>query len=387
MKLSDILKRSNGIPEQRDRLLSISDPALAELFGATPSIAGINVSESSSLGLTAVYRSVSLIAGTIASLPLKTYRTLQDDSREGVSSFLDEPAGPNSLTPMEWKELVTIHLLLHGNAYLLHMYNQAGAIIGLQPIHPFAVSVEMTEGGKLYTVQMADGTNRKYTTFDLTHIMGMSADGITGLSPIQMTRTAIATGIAGDKAAAKMFANGMMTGGFVSMPDLKEEQAEQIKLTFSRLKGTDHAGELAVVNSALQFHPWTMNPADAQFIESRTHQITEVARIFGVPKVLLAEDGASTWGTGIANLIQGWQSFTLLPITTRIEQRLSRLLAKPRYCEFEWGGLLRPTQREKIENIKLEIEAGVLTQDEGRKLLNREPLPQQQGNLDAKPAL
>lgn len=378
MKLSDILKRSNGVVEERS--ISISDPALAELFGLTPSIAGINVSESSSLGLTAVYRSVSLISGTIASLPLKSYRTLADDSRERVNSFLDEPAGPNSLTSFEWKELLTIHLLLHGNAYLLHMYNGAGAIIGLQPIHPFAVSVEMTDVGRIYTVQMADGTSRKYSGLDLTHIMGMSLDGIKGVSPITYTRTALATGIAGDKAAAKMFANGMMTGGFVSIPEMTQEQGEEIKLMLSKLQGTDHTGEIAVVNAPLNFSPWTMNPADAQFIESRTHQIEEVARIFGVPKVLLAQDGASTWGSGIAELLRGWQRFNLLAITKRIEERLSLLLAKPRYCEFDYAGLLQPTQSEMIANMKAEIEAGLLTVNEGRKLLNREPLPEGTAN-------
>lgn len=54
-------------PQQQQRSSwSISDPAIVELLGTgSPNLAGIAVGEQSVLGLAAVYRAVSLIAGTI----------------------------------------------------------------------------------------------------------------------------------------------------------------------------------------------------------------------------------------------------------------------------------------------------------------------------------
>ena len=125
--------------EQRS-LISVSDPALAAWFGATPGYSGVIVGESTALSLSAVWRAVSLISGTIAQLPLRTLRDV-DGTRTRVNSFLDNPGGPDGPTPFEWTETVLVHLLLHGNAFLAHVYNGGGAIVALVPVHPLCVSV------------------------------------------------------------------------------------------------------------------------------------------------------------------------------------------------------------------------------------------------------
>lgn len=351
---------------------SIGDPALAEYLGmGGTSYAGVAVTETSALGLTAVYRAVSIISGTIAGLPLKSYRD-GSDGRQEVGSFLDNPGG-TQFTPFEWTELVLVHLLLHGNAYLLHVYNGAGGIVELYPIHPGLVHVEADQQfGKIFKVMGSDGETREYTPEDLTHIPALGTDGLVGLSPICVARNALGTGIAGDQAAARMFGNGMMLGGMItSEEELSKEDAESILVGLkSKLSSSKNAGDWPFINKNLKFTPWTVPAKDAQFLESREHQITEVARIFGVPAVLLAEDGASTWGSGIAELIRGMQKFTLRPWTSRIEQHLSRLLPAPRFVEFEYKSLLQGTPAEEVELLARQVETGLLTLNEARAIMN-----------------
>lgn len=377
-----IARFTNPVPaESRSASYSIGDPALAEFLGlGAGSAAGQTVTESTSLGLTAVYRSVNIIAGTIASLPLKSYRTLDDGSRERVSSFLDDPGGSSGITPFEWVETILAHLLLHGNAYLLKERNEGGALIGLRPIHPRAVS--LTEDPsyperKRFTVAMENGEPRDFSVANIEHIPGLSTDGLKGLSPLTIARNAIGTGLAGDVAAGRMFKNGLLISGLVHGDEnLSPEQADQIKAGIRKASaGAENAGDILVVNRDLKFDKWSMTAEDAQFIESRGFQIDEVARIFGVPKVLLNQDGASTWGSGIAELVRGLHRFTFLGWTSRIEQRLSRLLARPRFCEFDFAGLFQGSPAEVTANLAAEIEAGLLTKDEGRRILNRPPLP------------
>ena len=372
---------------------SIGDPALAEFFGmGGHTLAGVSVNEKTSLGITAVFRAVSIIAGTIGGLPLRSYRTDSDGQRERVPSFLDNPSGPGGpYTQFEWLELVMVCLLLHGNAYLQHIYNGAGAIVGLLPLPPSAVTVKPIQneeqlanwGGpdgtfrKWFEVQLADGSGRELTCAELTHIPALGTDGIRGLSPIEAHRQALGTAIAGDRAAARLFGSGLLLGGLVTGDEslTKEDAEEAVAQLRTKMAGSDHAGDILFLNAQLKFQPWTIPPADAQFLESRVHSVTEVCRIYGVPKVLLAEDGASTWGSGIAELNRWFARTALLPWTTRLEQRLSLLLTRPTACEFDYKGLLAPAPEVEIPLLIQQLEAGILERDEIRRMFNLPPLP------------
>src|SRR3954469_20799954 len=97
-------RRSKPPAEIEERSISIADPAVAELLGmGLHNLAGVAVNEHSALGLPAVWRAVSLIAGSIASLPMRTIQS-QGDLSQRARSFLDTPGGPDGLTPYEWKE-------------------------------------------------------------------------------------------------------------------------------------------------------------------------------------------------------------------------------------------------------------------------------------------
>jgi HK97 family phage portal protein len=194
---------------------------------------------------------------------------------------------------------------------------------------------------------------------------------------LTVARNAIGTGLAGDQAAARMFANGMLVGGLVSTDDpslSKEDGKALIGDLKARLTGSNNAGDIALVNASLKFTPWTMSAEDAQFLESRQYQVEEVSRLLGVPKVLLSEDGASSWGTGIGQLLAYMQKTTFVPWTTRFQQRLSRLLSEPRHCEFSYAGLLQGTPMEQTQLLAAQLAAGIITIDEARAALNLAPM-------------
>jgi HK97 family phage portal protein len=351
----------------------ISDPAFLDFFGLGGSAAGVNVSESSVLGISAVFRAVSLIAGTVAALPLKSYRTLADGSRERVGSFLDDPAGPDSdVTPFEWQETAMVSLLLHGNAYFLKVYNAAGALTGLQYIHPSVVSVKREGTRKVFTIG-----GQPFSDAQILHIPALSTDGLVGRGPLQLARDSFGTTIAGDRAAARMFSTGAMVSGLVTPEDdLSEEDAQAIKESLSaKVSGVGNAGDLVVINRKLKLTPWTLSAKDAQFLESRTFQISEVARWFGLPPHLLAETQKQTsWGSGVQEQNHGLARFTLQPWTKRIEQRLSPLLPSPRFAEFDFSGLLQPTPAEELTLLMAQVREGFLTLNEARKVRNLAPL-------------
>lgn len=377
-------------PAQNQVTYSVSDPALAAYFNlGVGNYAGVTIGEHSALGLSAVWRAVSLISGTIASLPLRTVREV-NGVRTRVTSFLSNPGGPDGPTRYEWTETVMAHLLLHGNAFLAHVYGGAGQLIALVPIHPLAVSVEwppvdpqtgrrmQLPGGKIFRATLEDGTTHIFDGSTMTHIPGLCLDGLRGLSPITVARNSLGTAIAGDRAAARMFSNGAMISGMVTPEeDVEPDEVAAIKDSLNRnVAGYENAGAIAVINRKLKFTPWTMSAEDAQFLQSRQFSIEEVARWFGVPPYeLMQTEKQTSWGTGIEAQQRGLARQVLGPWTERVAQRLSRLLPAPRWVEFDFAGLERPTPEQEIDLLLRQIEGGLLTLDEARAIRNLPPLP------------
>jgi HK97 family phage portal protein len=371
----------------RNQTYSISDPRVGYLFGAPPdNDSGVTVGEAGALGLSAVYRAVALISGTIAQLPLRTLWEKPTGVVRIQNSLFENPDGPDGQTKFEWTEMLLVHLLMHGNAYLRHVYTGSGALYSLSLVHPLFVHIELPlrgepqpKGGKWFIVTYPDGTSEKLDANNMTHIPAMTTDGIYGLSPITVGRLSLGVGIAGDRAAARVFSTGaMITGFMVPDDDLETGEPEQISDAIAgSVGGYENAGRIPVINRKLKFVAVNRSAADAQFLQSRQFSIEEVARWFGVPPHLLMQtDKQTSWGTGVSEQNDGLGRFTLAPWTARIEQRLSRLIRESsKYVEFDFAGLKRPTF---AEEVRLLIEQTgrkpLMTQNEARHILNMEPV-------------
>jgi len=192
-----------------------------------------------------------------------------------------------------------------------------------------------------------------------------------------VARNSLGTAIAGDRAAAKMFASGALHSGIVTPEeDVTEEEAKTIKESLNaKVSGWENAGEIAVVNRRLKFTPWTMSLEDAQFLQSRQFQVEEIARWTGVPPHLLMQTEKQTsWGTGVAEQNRGLSRFTLQSYTSRTEERLSRLLPAPRFCEFDFAGLLQPAPEVEIPLLIQQVAAGLMTPNEARRIRGMDPI-------------
>jgi len=355
-----------------------------------PVDAGVDVTESTVLGLSAVWRSVSLISGTLAMLPMPTLRETGDGMRQRLPSIFDSPGGPpaeHGPTPFEWRETVLLHLLLHGNAYLVHQYNGAGGLYSLVAVHPACVSVvrwqpggreERPPGGKWFDVRLDDGTTQRLTARTLLHVPALSSDGLVGMSPIAVARQSLGTTIAGDRAAGRTFGQGALIRGVLTPEDdLEPDEAAEIRDEVNaEVVGWERAAAVKVINRRLKFSPWSMSMADAQFLQSREFQIEEVARWYGIPPFMLGSVTKQTsWGTGIAEQQRGLSRTVLAPWATRIEQRCSRLLPAPRFVQFDFSGLERPNPEAEDAMLIARVEAGLMLPNEYRAYRGLPPLP------------
>lgn len=382
----------SGQGEQPHALTSISDPALVALFtpGGFIDIEGVGVSEFSSLGLSALYRAVNLIAGTLGALPFGSYRTDEAGTKIRVSSIFDDP-DPDGQTPYEWKETLFAHLVLHGKAGALKVKTEAGGLAALPLVHPssFQVCLPTTEeyasgrlpaGGLWFDVGMANGSQVRLDSNSFWYVPGLAMNGKTGAGLLTYARRSLATSIAGDKAAGNQFQNGAMISGIATpaddltdIDDLPEIRRQINSVT----TGEANAGTIAVINRKLTITPWQMSNTDAQFLQSRSFQIEEVSRWTGVPPhLLMTSEKSTSWGTGLEEQNRAMAQTVLATWAKRLEERASRLLAKPRWAEFDFAGLERPAPEVEITNDLAQVSAGVMTVGEYRAKRGWAPLPE-----------
>jgi HK97 family phage portal protein len=377
----DAFRRSESRANLENPGIPLTATSLINWMSGPPVEAGVVVSEKSSLGMAAVWRAVNLIAGTCASLPLHAYTQTDDGVRTSVPSGQAGPrllAKPHpDLTPYELWEVEFVHALLWGNAYLQTLRNEAGQIAELWPVHPSRVKAgRARDTTKMYVV---DGNEENpFTDREILHIPGLGYDGIRGLSPIQCARQGIGLSMAAERYGAKLFGSGSLASGLLTTDaSLTEPQATALKERWAqKTSGLQNAHEVAVLDNGAKFQQLTIPPEDAQFIESRRFQISEVARIFGVPPHMLMEtDKSTSWGTGIEQQGIGFVVYTLRPWLTRFEQRISRILTPTAtFASFTVEGLLRGDSTQRAAFYTSMWNIGAYSTNDIRRLENQPPV-------------
>lgn len=329
--------------------VALTPSALLEWLGETHgSDAGVRVTPKSALTMAAVYRATALISGVSAALPLKAYET---GTRTARRSLILENPHPD-MTPLEFWRLTYVHRCLWGNFYGQKVRSRGGQLLWIYPVSPDRVRVCKVKptannpSGKLFEVQLEDGGTDVLTSDTIFHIPGFGYDGVTGCSPIRLAAQGVGLGLAAEAYGARLFGSGSLMSGILQTEQrLDQGQAEALKTRWqSKVAGLGKSHEVAVLDSGAKFQSVTMPNTDAQFLESRRFQTSEIGRFFGVPPFLMNDTEKSTsWGTGLEQQATGWVKFDLQPQwLAPTEQRITKeLTGAGTDAKYVVQGLLR----------------------------------------------
>lgn len=381
MMLSGLLGARNNPME--NPAVPISGPGILGYLGlGDRSSSGVTVTESSSMGMPAVWRAVTLNAGTAASLPLHAFRR-GDTTRlplltGNAADLLDHPHP--DMTQFELWELGYGHLQLWGNMYFRKLRNPFGQVVELWGIHPSQVRVgrDSTSAAKIYEVTDEHGHAEPHTDATILHIPGFGYDGVCGVSPIRAARQGLGLALAAEEYGARLFGSGSLASGILQTEQrLPQGAADALKERWkAKHAGLANAHEVVVLDSGAKFQQLTIPPEDAQFIESRRFQISEIGRLFGVPAFLMGETEKSTsWGTGLEQQATGWVMFDLRRLLVRVEQRLTQML-KPAnvYARYSVEGLLRGDSASRAAWYTAMWNIGAFSTNDIRELEDQSPV-------------
>jgi HK97 family phage portal protein len=371
------------------RALSLNDPALQRLYGASTGTAtGEPVSLERSVGLTAVWACTTLIAGTIASMPLLLYRRLADGTRERAVDYplfdvLRLRPNPVQSVTTFWEAMVTA-LVLRGNGYATLTRDDDGRVRALWFVHPDRVSVDLTKSGRLTYTVWTGGASTKVSDTNMLHVVGpLSEDGYTGRSVISACREALGLGLALEQYGGEFFRNAATPRGVLTLKGrLSNEGREQLASSLESghvQRGKRH--RTLVLEEGLTWQPIGISHDDAQFLEMRRFTTEEICRMFGVPGHMVAAEirGSMTYtNTELESL--RLLKFTLGPWLARISAAVNHtcipaLERRHLYAEFLPDALLATDTKGRFDAYQVGLSAGFLTVDEVRRKENLPPLP------------
>jgi HK97 family phage portal protein len=370
--------------ERREYAGTLMDPSerLITALGGSVTDAGVTVNGNNITTLSAVWRAVNIISGTLAALPLKLYKATGDNRESLHDNKLQLLIkNPNRLmTDFIFRETTQAQLMLWGNAYAVIQRNEKGEPIELLPIHPDDVMVEKFEGQLRYNVTIDNRTIRILQP-DMIHVPGLGFDGLKGKSVIHTARESMGLTLAAQNFGAKFFSNGANMDGVLEVPGtLTDDVYDRLRSSWNeKYKGVKNAHETAILEGGMKYNRISIPPEDAQFLQTRQFQVAEIARWFGVqPHLLMDLDRATN--NNIEHQGMEFVTFTLQPWVKRWEAELNRkLLNKEKrsdhYFEYNLNGLLRGDSKARAEYYRGLYSIGAMTPNEIRKLENQPAYP------------
>ena len=381
MGILDRLLRSSTYDPTHPR-----DPGLVALFGGgTATASGVSVTVENALRVTAVMACVRVLAETVASLPLKTYKLRPDGGKESDRTHTlwallhDQPN--RWQTSFELREMLVAHVALRGNSYC-KIESAGGRGRGqLIPLHPDrTMPFFAPDGTRAYAYQPNTGPRQILLQDEVWHIAGMGFDGLMGLDPIAYAREALGLSIATEAFGARFFANDARPGVYLQHPTLLgEKAAKNLRESWeARHRGDGNAHRVAVLEEGMTVKEVGIDPDHAQFLETRKFQTAEIARMFRVPLHMINDLEKATF-SNIEQQSLEFVTHTIRPWVVRVEQSIRRDLLtesekRTHVVEFDVNGLLRGDIKSRYEAFAVARNWGWMSVNDIRRLENQNPI-------------
>ena len=379
------LFHSRDKPGRRPSPQNAVSAAPAFYFGSSG--AGKSVTARSAIQVSTVYACVRVIAETVASLPLHVY----ENTDSGNTKALDHPIyqllhdEPNSeMTSFVMREVMLSHLLLWGNSYSQIIRNGRNRIVCLYPLLPDRMEVDRNSaGGLTYAYTTTEGRTVRLAPEEVLHIPGLGFDGIMGYSPIALEKNSIGLGIAAEEYGSKFFGNGATPSGVLTHPNTVKNPKALRESWNNAYGGSANAGKVAILEEGMKFDRISIPNNEAQFLETRKFQVSEICRIFRVPPHLVGDLEHATF-SNIEHQSISFAVHTIRPWLVRIEQSINRALfsaaEKGRfYVQFNIDGLMRGAYKERMEGYAIARQNGWMSANDIRELEDMNPLSDAEG--------
>jgi len=340
--------------------------------------AGVLINEENSLKIGPVYAAIRLISDSISTLPMDTFFR-QDGERlpfRPRPAWVDNPEPDSSQQRSDHYQALLVSLLVDGNAFSRIIRNDRGDIVAVSVLDPRRVEVVRNDQGAIEF--RIDNGRRRLSEMDVVHITELRQPGsLRGTSRIKELRETLGLTKALEEFAAAFFGSGSTTSGIIEVPqELTAEQAQALQDSWERgHKGYRKAHRPGILSAGAKYTQTSVDPSDAQALESREFAVEEVARIFRIPVHMLQSTRAGAMSyASVEESSRQFVTYTLLPYIAKIEGAYSRLLPGEAFIRFNVDGLLRASLQDRYSAYSVGMQAGFLSINDIHRLEDLRPV-------------
>lgn len=356
--------------------------------GGTQTAAGVPVDEQVAMTYSACWACTRLLSTCGGMIPLKMLRKLNGGGSEPADDLrrywqVHDRLNPH-MTNMSLRSNGLARQINAGNAFFEIEMDRADRFYSLHPIHPSRIprkNVVIEGNQKYYLVNNNNGTQTRLEDWEVLHVPStVTEDGIYGLGVVAQARLSIGFGLATETQGASYFGNSarpkMVIGG-MSFKDKSDR--EDFRRQWDEVHGgPGNSNKPAIVPKDVTVTPLNFSAEDSQFLQTRQHNIEEVARWYGVPPHLIGHLLRSTYNN-IEHQSLEFVKFALMPWLVLWEQELNRKLLmedehRTLFFRHNVDALERGDLSTRTNALKEQFFNGKITLNEWRALDDENPI-------------
>lgn len=369
------------------------DKDLKAAWLGSPSATGLRINANKAMTCVVYFAGVRLISETVGQLPLIEYLRVQPRGKIRATNRIlytllhDEPN--SEMDAMTFKETLQGHAVTWGNAFAEIEWDvETGAPKALWPLRPDKMKVGRDDKTKeiIYVYQLSDGTTTVLPAWRVLHIPGFGFDGIIGYDTIHLAREAIAMALAMEEYGARFFGNGANPGGVLEHPNqLSKPAQENLRESWNEMhSGLSRQHRIAILEEGMKYHQVGIPPENAQFLESRKFQKSEIATLLHIPPHMIGDLEKATF-SNIEHQGIEFLKYTMMPWLARWQQSCTRKLLLPverssYFVEFLVDALLKGDSQARASFYKELFYLGALSPNDIREKENMNPIISEGGD-------
>jgi HK97 family phage portal protein len=324
-----------------------------------PSRSSTIATPENALTLTAVWRSVQILATTVSNLGLITKRYAT-----GMEMVIDNPTFVNNpslyVNRHDFIYSTATDLALYGNAFWYKSYDSAGRVNDVTQIPSNQITVEV-DGDALNSPKKFVYLDKVYSAREIEHLQLFPRAGwLKGPSPIDTCSADIVGALDLRDYQANWFsAGGIPTGVLKTGKEISPDDAQTITNTWNTKQATR---QIAVLGSGFEYQQIALKPSEALFTEVSSQSVQGIARLFGIPprKLVTGVDGTSDTYSNLVDEESAFFRETVQAYTRPIQDALSNCLPRGSRVEFMWEDLVL-SKSDRLAMWSDAIAAGIIT--------------------------
>ena len=351
--------------------------------GSSNNDAGVQLSELTSRSAAGVLACTRVIAEAAAAYPKNIFQDTGNGKRlateHSLWPIIHDAPNPMMTNVVFWNGIIS-QTCIWGNGYAQIQRDGANRPRALWPLPSGTTRPVRVDGVLSYKTQV-NGVEWELPAANVIHLPFLSFDGLQGYSPVQLRRQGLAMSVAAERFGSMLFGKGARPSGVLEVASsLKPEQRTNLKQSWQEGTSGANAMGVALLEPGVTFKPLTIDPKDAQFLETRKYQLEEVARDYRVPAHMIGILERATHSNA-EQLGYDFSTYTMLFWVLMIEQELNRkLFAATRfYTKLDMDVFLRGDFETRMAGYKLMRDDGVLHANNICQLEGWQEIPAEEG--------